>query len=136
MMSDELGNKLQQILQMLGQDEAPNKLKDVVSMLASSLGSSEGSSDGVTPTEKDHKDTHEVQDNQEKQDKPDNTELLDAAKRAIERINSNNDPRVNLLRAITPFMSHSRQKKIANCIQLLQIASLRNLLNEHENEVR
>jgi hypothetical protein len=130
MMSDDLSNKIQQIIQMLGQDEAPNKLKEVVSMLASSLGSSEGSSDDATPTEKEKIDAPEIS------DKPENSELIDAAKRAMERINSNNDPRVNLLQAIKPFMSYTRQKKISNCIQMLQIASLRNLITDHENEVR
>lgn len=121
MMSDDLGDKIQQIIQMLGQDEAPNKLKDVVAVLATALGSNEGSSDDTIPSGN---------------EKADNTELISAAKRALERVNSSNDPRVNLLQAIKPFMNNKRQNKISNCIQLLQVASLRSLLTDKEKEVR
>lgn len=43
------------------------------------------------------------------------------------------DPRINLLQAIKPFMNSKRQKKIGSCIQLLQVASLSRILNDHEN---
>ena len=62
-----------------------------------------------------------------------NRDVLDSARKALNRLNTSNDPRINLLNAIKPFMNTRRQKKIGNCIQLLQIASLSRLLNEQEN---
>jgi len=135
MMSDELGDKLQQIIKMLGQDDSSDKLKEIVSVLASSLGKSEYSESSAQAENSDVTDK-EGREDSDVPAKQDANELINAAKRAIEKINTNNDPRINLLRAIKPFMSQARQKKISNCIQLLQIASLRNFLTEHENEVR
>jgi hypothetical protein len=59
-------------------------------------------------------------------------EMLDTAKNALQQINSANDPRINLLNAIKPFMNNRRQKKIGSCIQLLQVAGLSRMLNEKE----
>jgi hypothetical protein len=53
-------------------------------------------------------------------------------KKAINSLGNLNDPRINLLNAIRPFLNSRRQKKINNCIQLLQITSLTRLMNEQE----
>ncbi|MGB3989198.1 MAG: hypothetical protein WBL32_01520, partial [Acetivibrionales bacterium] len=65
-----------------------------------------------------------------------NRDVLATARNALSKLNSSNDPRINLLNAIKPFMNNRRQKKIGNCIQLLQIASLSRLLNEQEKQTR
>ena len=125
-MSDDLTNKVQQIAQMLGQENMPDNLKEIVALLASSLG---------------NKETHDskpVASESEPAEKPAvpepavSKELINAARKAAETLNTNNDPRINLLHAIKPFMNSRRQKKIGNCIQLLQVASLSRLLEEHE----
>ncbi len=61
-----------------------------------------------------------------------NPEIINTALQAMNRISSANDPRINLLHAIEPFMNTRRQRKIGNCIQLLQLAGLSRLLNDRE----
>jgi hypothetical protein len=125
-MSDDLGKKVQQIAQMLGQENMPDNVKELITLLANSMGSKESSADQAAPP------------NAETAEKPAitepvvSTEMLDTARKTLDRLNTGNDPRINLLHAIKPFMNSKRQKKIGNCIQLLQVASLSRLLNEHE----
>lgn len=125
-MSDDLGKKVQQIAQMLGQDNLPDNVKELVTALASSLSKKDDS-----PAKSDTPDANSAE-KSAVQEPAVNTEILDTARRAMDRFNSSNDPRINLLQAIKPFMNNKRQKKIGNCIQLLQIAGLSRLLNEHE----
>lgn len=61
-----------------------------------------------------------------------NPETINSALKAMDRIKSTNDPRINLLHAIEPFMNARRQQKIGNCIQLLQLSGLSRLLNDRE----
>lgn len=125
-MSDDLGKKVQQIVQMLGQDNVPDNLKELVTLLATSMSAKE---DDVS------KATSSGAENEEKNTNSEpivSTEMLSTAKKAMDRLNTNSDPRINLLHAIKPFMNSNRQKKIGTCIQLLQVASMSRLLNEHE----
>ncbi len=130
-MSDDLGRKIQQIAQMLGQDEVPDNVKELVSILANSLGKKEdGNSQSVrAETGSEVK----PQENRQEDEAPVvSQEALDTAKHMVDRFNSSGDPRINLLMAIKPFMNNRRQKKIGNCIQLLQIAGLSRLINDRE----
>ena len=125
-MSDDLGKKVQQIAQMLGQENVPDNLKELVTLLATSLGSKENDAVQTDSTET-------VTAGMPEPENPViNSEELNTARNALDRLNTGIDPRINLLYAIKPFMNNKRQKKIGNCIQLLKVASLSRLLNEHE----
>jgi hypothetical protein len=148
-MSDDLGKKIQQIAELLGQDSVPDNVKELVALLANSMTSKEGASDktetsagtapstgtfpsgtvsaaGTVPA------AGEASEKTAINDLLNNPELMNTARKALSRINSGNDPRINLLHAIKPFMSNKRQRKIGTCIQLLQVAGLSRLLNEHD----
>lgn len=161
-MSEDLGRKIQQIAQVLNQEELPDNVKELVALLASSLdkkadrgdGSPKGdgsftddgtdAGDGFSTTRDGsprgdgsskmaYLDTSD--DNNERTicDNSDaNSDIINTARKAMSRINSANDPRINLLQAIKPFMNNKRQGKISNCIQILQLAGLSRLLNDNE----
>ncbi len=130
-MSDDLGKKIQQISQMLGQNDVPDNVKELVSILANSLGKKETENSQPVEVEADYEVNPD--ENRQVDEAPAvSQELLDTAKYSLDRLNSSNDPRINLLMAIKPFMNNRRQKKIGNCIQLLQIAGLSRMLNEQE----
>jgi len=130
-MSDDLGKKIQQIAQMLGQDEVPDNVKELVSILANSLGRKENGNSQLSQSEAGNEAMPD--ENRQAVETPViSQELLDTAKHTLDRFNSSIDPRINLLMAIKPFMNNRRQKKIGNCIQLLKIAGLSRTLNEHE----
>lgn len=158
-MSNDLGKKVQQIAQMLNQEDMPDNMKELVALLTSSLAketepssdSSEGKAgEGDTSHQErreegdtSHQDYREdgfeqkVSDTiiSKKSSNPEsavNPETINTALKAMNRISSANDPRINLLHAIEPFMNTRRQQKIGNCIQLLQLAGLSRLLNDRE----
>ena len=145
-MSDDLGKKVQQIAHMLGQDDVPDNVKELVALIASSLkgdSSSQGDSspergsspegDSPLPPLPQRLPSQSKSDSEMPGNSPTlSNEMLDTAKNALRHINSANDPRINLLNAIKPFMNNKRQRKIGSCIQLLQIAGLSRMLNEKE----
>ncbi len=144
-MSDDLSKKVQQIAQMLGQDDVPDNVKELVALIASSL-KGDSPSQGDSPSEhgsspegegdSPHQQNHPSQNSSDSEINSYaptlSNEMLDTAKNALRNINSTNDPRINLLNAIKPFMNNKRQRKIGSCIQLLQIAGLSRMLNEKE----
>jgi hypothetical protein len=148
-MSDDLGKKIQQIAEMLGQDSVPDNVKELVALLANSLSSKEGTSDKADPSDGTVpstgtfpsgtvSSTGTASSSGEASEKPsindllNNPELANTARKALSKMNSGNDPRINLLHAIKPFMNNKRQKKIGTCIQLLQVAGLSRLINEQD----
>lgn len=154
-MSDDLGKKIQQIAELLGQDSVPDNVKELVTLLANSMSSKDAAADKNVPADTSDNPTDrnvppngnsqtgayspeagETPEKQVNNDLLNNTELMNTARKALSRINSGNDPRINLLHAIRPFMNSKRQKKIGNCIQLLQVASLSRLLNDHDTNPR
>lgn len=144
-MSDNLNKKVQQIAQLLGHDNVPDNVKELVSLLSASLennGDASSEADSFTastqPDSIKHSSDEQAPALQSSSEDPQsiNRDVLATARNALSKLNSSNDPRINLLNAIKPFMNNRRQKKIGNCIQLLQIASLSRLLNEQEKQTR
>lgn len=125
-MSDDLGQKVQQIAQLLGQDSVPDNVKELVALFADSLAKKDDSNAQTILPEL------ETSENTLVEEPVINADLLNTARKSMDRVNSASDPRINLLQAIKPFMNNKRQRKIGNCIQLLQISGLSRLLNEHE----
>lgn len=157
-MNNDLGKKVQQIAQMLDQEDIPENAKELIALLASSLAKKEGDGsskegDGSHIEQKElgnyaqkavdsameEGDSYAQKavdsastDKSFKQELDISPEMLNTAMKAMNRIKSVNDPRINLLQAIKPFMNTRRQKKIRNCIQLLQLAGISRLLDDHE----
>lgn len=126
-MSDDMNKKIQQIAELLGQETMPDNVKGLLSLLAGSLDKKEDTA--ASP---------EVEEEQVKEEKPvqtentDNSDMLNRVKKMAGSLNIGTDPRINLLNAIKPFMNNKRQKKIGNCIQLLQMSSVARLLDNKD----
>ncbi len=129
-MSDDMNKKIQQIAELLGQETMPDNVKGLLSLLAGSLDKKEDEAPAATVEEE----TPEPV----KEEKPVRVEagidpdMLNRVKKLAGSIGAGNDPRINLLHAIKPFMNSSRQKKIGNCIQLLQMSSVARLLDNQD----
>ena len=124
-MSDDLNKKIKQITDILGQENMPDNLKGLLSLLASP-GVKQDSSPKVSEP---------LSSNAEKSDRsePDeNIEMIRKVKKLMDRINTVNDPRISLLNAIKPFLNKTRQKKIGNCIKLLHMSWLVKFIDENE----
>lgn len=124
-MSDDMNKKIQQVAELLGQDSMPDNVKELLTLLAGSLGSKQESQDNTAKAGP----TDEVSEERPVLD----NEIFDKVKKVMGNINNTpSDARINLLHAIKPFMNNKRQKKINNCIQLLQMSSLTRLFNDNE----
>jgi hypothetical protein len=125
-MSEDLNKKVEQIAKILGQDDLPDNVKELVALIASSIGKNEENKDQSGSHDAAGKETPPPEQTAI------STDVLDTARNVLDRFNAANDPRINLLQAIKPFMNKRRQAKIGNCIQLLKVAGLSRMLGEQE----
>ena len=125
-MSEDMNKKIQQIAELLDQENMPDNVKSLLSLLAGSLGNKEEAkaSDALEGKVKEEipVQTETVSD----------SDMLNKVRSIAGSLSAGNDPRINLLHAIKPFMNGKRQKKIGNCIQLLQMSSLTRLLDNQD----
>lgn len=122
-MSDDLNNKIKQIADILSQENMPDNLKGLLSLLGSS-----GSKEDISPKSNETPPTKEVK--ATRSELEENLELVSKMKRVMDRLNTKSDPRVNLLTAIKPFLNNTRQKRLNDCIKLLQVTSLKSFIDE------
>ncbi len=128
-MSDEMGDKFKQIADMLGQNSnanIPDNVKGLLNMLMSNNNTKEES-----PTDDTTQKTNTTGDSP----KVGTDELNDAArkmKKAVNMLSAPNDPKVNLLNAINPYLNKHRQKKLQTCMKLLKMGSLTKLFDDSE----
>jgi hypothetical protein len=125
-MSDEMGDKFKQIAEMLGQNSnanIPDNVKGLLNMLSNSSTKEESHQDDIpqkpsTNGESPKADTDEVID------------MTRKMKKAMNMLNPPNDPKVNLLNAIKPYLNKNRQKKLQTCMKLMKMGSLTKLFEE------
>lgn len=107
-MCDDLNKKINQLSSILGKDKVPDNVKNLLSTLAKAT-----TTDNLNENDESFK-------------------TLSRVKHIMDRLDaSNHDERVILLNAVKPFLNASRQKKLANCIKLLQMVSLSSLLDDN-----
>ncbi|PNT94025.1 hypothetical protein [Clostridium thermosuccinogenes] len=128
-MSEDINNKLKQITDILGQDTLPDNIKGLLSLLASA---SNQAKDNTQAKAVEAPPPMPKEDKLETVEPDDNLDMVRKIRRAIDKLNTNTDPRINLLASIRPFMNEKRQKRVADCIKILQMASLVKLLEEND----
>ncbi len=129
-MSEDINSKIQQVAELLGQDNLPENVKSLLSMLAGSMGGAQGGQAEIKDSEAVQEEMREAIPVSSSNNNSD--DLSARLKKALNGIGNVNDPRINLLLAVKPFMNNNRQKKISNCIQLLQFTSITKMLNNQE----
>ncbi|MDF2985696.1 MAG: hypothetical protein K0R50_1206 [Eubacterium sp.] len=128
-MSDDMGDKIKQIADMLGQNSNPN-IPDNVKGLLSMLMSNTGTKDETA--EEEPQQTSRAHEKTNNNDSDDFADMARKMKKAMGMLNTGNDPRVNLLNAIRPYLNKNRQRKLQTCIKLMRIGSLTQLLDDSE----
>jgi len=132
-MSEDLSKKIKQITDVLSQENLPENLKGLFSLLANSANnSSEDKKDEPSPKAEEESAKAERTNSSELEE---NLEMVRKVKTIMDRLNMANDPRVNLLMAIKPFLNDKRQKKLSNCINLLRVSRLVRLMDENDKEI-
>ena len=125
-MSDDLGKKIKQITDLLGQDNMPDNIKGLLSLLANSGNQKETEqtkSSEMIPVKEERSSKNEFEDN---------LEMIRKVKNVMDRLNTKDDPRINLLNAIKPFLNNTRQKKLNNCVKILHMHNLTKYVDEHD----
>lgn len=121
-MSEDMDKNLQKAIEIISK---PETLKGLLSVLGNA-GSKQ--CDGENPTDAKNENAYTAKDTVENtlsaRDIGENLELLQRVKDAVSVLNSKKDPRINLLKAITPFMNKKRKKAVNDCIQLLMVSQL------------
>lgn len=125
-MSDDLNKKIKQIADLLGQETVPDNIKGLLSMLAASPDNREES------VQKTNEAVIKREDKSSRQDFDDSLDTMRRVKLLMDRVNSNSDPRLNLINAIRPFLNGKRQKKLNNCMKLLQMTRLTKLMEDND----
>ncbi len=129
-MSEDLDKKIKQLADLLSQENMQENIKGLLSLLA-------GKSTG-TDTDSPSKETNYGKTGESKEEKPvrsdadDNVDMLRKAKVIMDRLNNIDDPRINLLMAIKPFLNSRRQKKLTGCLNIIRMSNLARLLEESE----
>ncbi len=129
-MSDDMGEKIKQIADLFGQNSNPNisdNVKGIFNMLMSNNGASkeENPSEDTSPSSR--------TDDPGSDDTDDMADMARKMKKAMNMMSSTaNDPRVNLLNAIRPYLNKGRQKKLQNCMKLIRLGSLTKVLDDSE----
>ncbi|MFZ5987253.1 MAG: hypothetical protein ACOYWZ_09050 [Bacillota bacterium] len=118
-MSDELDRSIKQAMEILSQ---PEKLKGMLELLGSSMGGQSSSQP------QDEAPSNKNESSAPAGDLANNMEFLSRAQDVMRALNSNNDPRVNLLTAVTPFLNKKRQRAVNDCIHFLRVSKLLPLL--------
>jgi len=132
--SDDLSKAIKQIGEMLSQDKGGDSLMSLLSLLGSS-GSKESETKEVK--KEDSKEKEEKLESYPSRDSSqDNMEMVRQITNIMGKLNTRHDPRVNLLTSLKPFLSHSRQKKLNNCIMLLQLTSIVRTMDTYKESDR
>jgi hypothetical protein len=123
-MSDEMNNKIKQIAKALGQEDMSDNLVNLISAFANSVSNESSSSK--------EENSRQASSNEINTDLADNIDMVRKFTNIMSRINSINDPRINLLHAIKPFLNSRRQSKLNNCVNILRMSSAIRLIDESE----
>lgn len=121
-MSDDLNKKIKQITDILGQESMPDNIKGLLSLFASSAGKEEPEPKTEVPAVK--------EDRTNRSEMEDSMDMVRKIKGIMDRVNFQNDPSINLLNSVKPFLNNKRQRKLDNCIKLLQMSRLTKIIDE------
>jgi hypothetical protein len=130
LMSDDLNNKIKQISEMLGQENMPDNVKNLINLLAGSSSNNNNEDEPVNTSNP----TEDKAQSQPRSEVDDNIEMIRKVKTVMDKLNNNNDPRVNLLTAIRPFLNNKRQDKLNSCIKILQMSSIARLMDDSQGK--
>lgn len=125
-MSDDLNKKIKQITDILGQENMPDNIKGLLSLLAGS--SSQNQPEEPKPVDL----VPRKEDRTVRSEMEDNLEMIRKVKKLMDGMNRKDDPRINLLSAVRPFLNSTRQKKLNNCLKLLQMHNITKYIDEQD----
>lgn len=124
-MTDNSDNGLKKAMDILSK---PENLKNILSLLGNTRNTPSGANSNKHTSNTNEMPLITDTNNNNSEIDPD---LLYRVQKLMGSMNSNTDPRINLLYAINPFLSSKRQKALNNCIQTLRISKMASLIGNN-----
>jgi len=130
---EDLGVTIKQLASMLDQDKIPENLKELISLFSGMMekNSNERQKQDIPALDNHVNEQSPGKENTGEQEV--SPEMITLVKTLMGRLDIRNDPRINLLMALKPFLNNNRRKKLGNCIKLLQITRLFEDMENLEN---
>lgn len=132
-MNENFNKNIKQLGDILGNENMSENLLNVLSLLASS--SKSGKPPENIQTKDSSQGSQNKQKDQSKEEFYNNIELMRKVKNIMKDAKTLDDPRINLLTAIRPFLNNNRQKKVGDCIKLFQIVHVSNMMTDFEKSI-
>lgn len=116
-MSDDISSKLQQLKDMLSDDQMQDKLKSMMSIMPNIQNSEEGA---------------ENQQSGNNFNLSENEVMISKFMKIMEKRKQLNDPRINLLTAIKPYLSQKRQGRVDSYSKIFSFTQLASLFKDDD----
>lgn len=122
MNEEDMSNVLKQFSSMVNNNNLPDNIKDVLNNLNSSSNSTSSNNSGTS---------HE-EDNSSQSNTPNiDIEMILKIKSIMDKMNSQKDPRANLLISLKPYLNEKRKGKVEQYIQFLNLSRVIEMLHSN-----
>ena len=134
-MDDDLNDKINQVAEMIKNDELPDNIKNIISMLSKDTQSDSTDSDSAASpsaySEKSGTGKKKSSNNDHSDDDMvENLAMISKIKKILDKTTGAPDPKLSLLSALEPFLNDSRQDKLKNCMKIVKMTKLTEILKE------
>lgn len=120
-MNDNMDKAVGMLRELLADPEASKKLSGLIDAIAPKVKPEEISRQMAAPEP-----VHTQQ--------PDNMAMLNRMRTVYDKVSANaEDPRLNLLMALKPYLNQKRMKNLDNAMKILSFSRLSNIMNEMES---
>lgn len=112
-MDEDFSTKIEQLKDMLNNGQLPDNLKNLMSQL--NQNSKDSKTDGLTS---------------QSNDEIDALAMITKVKTMLDKKNRIDDPRINLLNAIKPYLNSKRQERVDGFVKVLNVTFLSTILKD------
>ena len=127
-MAEDMSDIIKQVSQMLNNDTIPDNLKDIMNNL------SNNSNDDISSNQTQSNNQTESNDDTSQGESSNGFDIdigtILKMKTVMESLNSNDDPRSNLLMSLKPYLKDSRKQKVDQYSKLLGMTKMFELFNK------
>ena len=140
-MADDFDQKLEQVKDFLNNEDMAENIKALMSMLSSNNNSTKAAKEKQheTITRDIPKTTVPMQEKspayQKNQSLPIEMDTMIKIKKVYDKINDPNDPGVNLLMALKPYLNEKRKERLDSAVKMMSLSKLPAVIQEIETEM-
>ncbi len=138
-MADDFDQKLEQVKEFLNNEDMAENIKALMSMLSGSTSSPKSTKEKEEAPPQSPKPTLPVQEkshyHQNNQSLPIEMDTMLKIKKAYDKVNDPNDPGVNLLMALKPYLNEKRKERLDSAVKMIGLSKLPAVIQEIETQM-